>query len=135
MNKSIFLKPLLLVALLGPAAAAVVAEPAAPSNLTVVAVSANEVNLSWYDNAVDERGYTVQRSEDGISWDTVGKLSRDAGEFRDMALGPETHYVYRVFSHNSSGKSAASNQDAVVTPPLMDLTLDSTDFQVGSILR
>ena len=118
MNKIKLTNSLLLAVLLGPGAVAVVAEdsvaenpvqPAAPTNLTAVAVSADEVSLSWYDNSVDERGYTVQRSEDGISWDTVGNLSSDAGEFRDVAVEPETRYVYRVSSFYYADEPSYSN--------------------------
>ena len=109
-------------------------QPAAPSNLNAVAVAADSVSLSWYDNSADERGFHVQRSEDGISWETIGNPGANSGEFVDTALQPETRYQYRVLSYNLKGESGASNLDAVVTPPLLDFHLDSGDFHVSAIV-
>jgi len=107
--------------------------PAAPSNLNAVAVSAEEVSLSWNDNSADERGFIVERSEDGISWDDIGALQANAGVYLDTGLEPDTRYVYRVSSSTGDGEYSASNEDAVVTPPVMDFTLDSGDLQIGAI--
>lgn len=104
----------------------------APSNLNAVAVSADEVSLSWYDNSVSERGFLVERSEDGINWETVAEVAPDSGEYRDVNLAAGTRYQYRVTSFNSLANSGSSNTDTVVTPPLMDFQLDSGHFQVGA---
>ena len=108
-------------------------QPAAPSNLNAVAAAANEVSLSWYDNSSHEQGFTIQRSEDGISWDTIAELGANTGEYRDLDLEPETRYLYRVHAFNGVGESDASNQDTVVTPPQLDFQLDRNQFQMGAI--
>ena len=104
----------------------------APSNLNAVAVSPDEVSLSWYDNSVSEHGFIVQRSEDGLSWETIAEVGADSGEFRDVNLSAETRYQYRVTSFSGQANSASSNTDIVVTPPLMDFLLDSEHVQVGT---
>ena len=104
---------------------------AAPSNLNAIATSAHEVSLSWYDNSTDERGFYIRRSLDGISWDNVGNLSADAGEFRDAGLDPDTLYMYRVFAYNSSGESQASNRDTAATPAYYNLELS---FSVSALV-
>ena len=137
MNKTTIKKALLLLALAGTGLSDAAAEdtplPVAPSNLNAVVVSADEVSLSWYDNSTDERGFTVERSEDGMSWENIGSPPAGTGEFRDTALEPETRYLYRVFSYNTNGESSSSNEDTVLTPPLMDFQLDSGDIRVGAI--
>jgi len=125
MKTTKILRTLVLITLAWPGAAAAWVEktpqPAAPSNLNAVAAAAKEVSLSWYDNSSDERGFTIQRSEDGISWDTIAELGANTGDYRDLDLEPESRYVYRVHAFNEVGESDASNQDSVMTPPQLDL--------------
>ena len=99
--------------------------PTAPTDLRVVATAADQVSLSWSDNAIDERGYYVQRSEDGITWENIGRVDADSQTYRDVGLNPETMYFYRVFAYNSSGESKTSNRDVASTPGLylMDTSL------------
>ena len=99
--------------------------PTAPTDLRVIATAADQVSLSWSDNAVDERGFYVQRSEDGISWENIGRVDANSQAYSDVGLNPETMYFYRVFAYNSSGESKTSNRDVASTPGLypMDTSL------------
>jgi hypothetical protein len=106
--------------------AAETALPEAPSNLNVVVMSAGMVSLSWYDNSADERGFYIQRSVDGISWEQIHTLDANAGEYRDAGLNPGTTYMYQVFAYNYDGESLASNRDAAITPTYEELGLSLT---------
>jgi hypothetical protein len=106
--------------------------PMAPTDLNVVATAADQVSLSWSDNAVDERGFYVQRSEDGISWESIGRVGTDGEAYRDVGLNPETLYYYRVFAYNSRGESMTSNRDVASTPAVYPM---ETSFTVSSLIR
>ncbi len=53
--------------------------PAAPTNLTVTALKSRKVKLTWTDNAINESGYYVQTSTDGVNWTTYATLTATAG--------------------------------------------------------
>lgn len=69
-----------------------------PTNLTVTAVSYEELDLNWYDNATGEIGYKVYRSMDpnfieGVKTFNIGA---NTTKFRDIGLNPVTRYYYKV---------------------------------------
>ncbi len=90
--------------------------PAAPSDLSGVAVSRTEINLSWTDNATTETGFVVQRSTNGSSWTQIGTPGEDATSFSSTGLKRNTLYYYRVLAYNGSGNSAWSPTISVRTP-------------------
>ena len=137
MNKPVAIRSfctLGLATLLGSASIAISASPdntetpAAPTNLNVVTVSSAEVSLSWYDNSQDERGYYVQRSQDGLVWENLDTLDANSGEYRDVGLDPATRYTYRVFAFNARGESRSSNQGSAITASEQQLELTLNNF-------
>jgi len=70
--------------------------PAAPSNLTAIAVSASQINLAWTDNSNGETGYKVERSTDGVHFTTIADLAANSTSFKDTGLKRNTKYYYRV---------------------------------------
>ncbi|HZL36658.1 MAG TPA: fibronectin type III domain-containing protein [Tepidisphaeraceae bacterium] len=90
--------------------------PAAPTNLTVVAASGTELDLSWTDNSAFADGYILQRSANGGPWVSLPELPSGTTSYNDTALSPNTAYSYRVQAVDTAGPSAFSNVATLTTP-------------------
>ncbi|HUR58813.1 MAG TPA: hypothetical protein VM029_13960 [Opitutaceae bacterium] len=88
----------------------------APSNLTASAVSASQVNLSWTDNSTTESGFRLERSTDGVSFQSVLWTDPDVRTVSDTTTAPATLYYYRVSARRGGEFSAPSNTVTVTTP-------------------
>jgi fibronectin type 3 domain-containing protein len=97
--------------------AAPVASPAAPTALAAVAVSDRQIHLSWTDTAVDEAGFQIERSLDGLDFTQVGAVGAQVVTFTDSGLEPETAYYYRVRSFNAAGASDYAEATSATTLP------------------
>jgi hypothetical protein len=91
--------------------------PAAPSNLTALAVSSHQVNLSWTDNSTDATGFVIQRLEANGAWTTIAGVDAGVTTFSDTTVKPTQTYQYRVFAtNNDTGNSPFSNVTQPVCP-------------------
>jgi len=102
-------------------AADVSSAPTAPSGLTANAVSASQVDLAWMDNASNEDGFVIERSDDlGATWNQVvdpgNPTLADVTTFSDTTVSPVGTYQYRVYAFNANGNSLPSNVAEVTTP-------------------
>ncbi len=98
-----------------------------PTNLTGVAISGSQIDLSWIDNAVNEEGYYVDRSTTGgATWTALTTLPADSNGYSDMTATPGTTHYYRVSAFNSNDVSAYSNQAIFTTAPAAPGTLTAT---------
>ncbi len=88
--------------------------PNRPTGLTVTAVSANRVALSWRDNSGDEDGFRIRRIHLDGPTDTL-EVGRDQTAYNDTGLEPDTKYFYSVWAFNSDGGSQLSNRVEVTT--------------------
>jgi ELWxxDGT repeat protein len=91
-----------------------VAAPAAPSALTAVPASGNEVDLSWSDNSDNEAAFLLERSatEDfGTVAESV-KLPAGVTHYRDAGLAPASTYFYRARAVNRAGESTVARASA-----------------------
>ena len=85
--------------------------PAGPTELTAVAEGEEAIALSWsgpdrlYDHPV--RGYEVEASEDGERWTTL-ETRVDGASYTHRGLEAGSTRYYRVYAHNSEGRSLAS---------------------------
>jgi FtsP/CotA-like multicopper oxidase with cupredoxin domain len=117
--------------------------PAAPSGLTATAVTSAQVDLAWTDNATNEDGFVIERSDyDAVggvwsAWSPVDVLTAaDVTTFSDTTVAPVSTYQYRVYAFNANGDSLPSNVVEVTTPDVppaapTDLTAPSvTSTQV-----
>ncbi len=89
--------------------AAAAAPPAAPDSLVLAGSGVDHIGLSWFDNAIDETGFSVERSPDGSSWVQVAGLPADTQSFTDLGLAAGSDYFYRVSAFNDGGASDYSN--------------------------
>ena len=91
--------------------------PAAPSNLTAQAVSANQINLAWADNSSDEAGFKIERCT-GVgctNFSQVATVGANVASYSNTSLTAATSYTYRVRATNAGGDSAYSNIASATT--------------------
>lgn len=80
------------------------AAPAAPTNLTATTASARQINLTWQDNATNEKNYYVERSPNGSnSWKVIATLGANVVSYQDTGRTQNTTYYYRV--HCKAGRA------------------------------
>ena len=112
--------------------------PRAPSGVVVTAVSHRKMSVTWLDNASNETGYQIQRSDaSGDAWAEVGVVNADSTSFVDDGLLPSTRYSYRVIAYNEGGYSSpsdpagATTDQAPVAPAApTDVVADASDTEV-----
>jgi hypothetical protein len=111
--------------------------PAAPTGLAASAASQSQINVSWADNAGNESGYRVERSDDGAGgWSQVADLGANATSYNDTGLPASTEYFYRAYAHNGAGNSAVSNTDNATTddpPAFIDQSSTGSTTQEGTV--
>jgi len=109
--------------------------PAAPTDLTAEAVSANTIELAWTDNADDETSFEVEMSTDGETFAWVETLPADTVAWANGDLAPETRYWFRVRAIGAESDSAWSNVADATTlsdilvpaaPTDLEATVDGT---------
>ncbi len=116
---------------------AAVTIPAAPSNLTAVAASSSQINLSWSDNSSNESGFKVERAPASAGpWTQIGTTA--SVSYSDTGLFASTTYWYRVRAWNSAGDSGYSNSasattQAAATAPAAPSNLSATAVSASQI--
>ena len=93
----------------------VVDPPAAPSSLAAAPVSSSAIDLNWTDNAVDENGFSVERSLNGVDYAAIATVGADVSVYSDTGLSSSTSYTYRVLAYNDGGNSTYSNSASATT--------------------
>jgi len=93
--------------------------PAAPTNLTAVAVSGEAIDLTWVDNAVDETLYRIQRAQDNFgvpgTWGNIATVGANVTTYQATGLGNGTTYWFRVRAENAIGNSAWTPEVSATT--------------------
>jgi fibronectin type 3 domain-containing protein len=90
--------------------------PLEPTDLAATSVTFDEVALTWTDNADDEGGYRVERSENGVDFTRIATLAANTTAFTDVDVAEQTTYYYRVSAFNAAGRSGFSNTLEVLIP-------------------
>ena len=93
----------------------VVQQPSKPSNVGATAVSADQIDVTWSDNADNETGFKIERKTAGGSYSEIKIAEANATRFQDKNLSANTQYTYRVRAYNGSGNSAYSSEASATT--------------------
>jgi hypothetical protein len=118
--------------------------PQAPANLTLNAVSSEQVNLSWEDNASNENGFSIECREIPLQNDFVeiATVNSNVTNFETKGLKPQTQYVFRVRAFNNSGYSSYAPEVYISTPApgvkfliIVSNPLYRTDTVAASVAR
>jgi len=97
--------------------------PNAPTNLNAAPVSMTQINLSWADNSNNETGFAIERSTDGVNWQSLGSVSANATTHADVGLACGTSYSYRVRAAGNGGTfSSYTNTASATTSPCIKPT-------------
>jgi len=119
--------------------------PAAPTTLVATLQAGPQVRLTWRDNAINENGFVIERSTDGVNFTQIATAParNNTGNvtFTDTtikAAQTTQSYTYRVAAGNVAGLSAfvTSNTIAVgvVVPPAAPSNLVAT-LQAGPLVK
>ena len=91
-----------------------------PTNLTAALGSGPVVVLTWMDNAVNETGFVVERSTDGVNFAPIATVAPRAGtggvKWTDNTVVAGGTYTYRVAATSVAGSSPYSNLATVAVP-------------------
>lgn len=93
--------------------------PRAPTGFQAIAISHKQIDLSWQDNATNEAGYRISRSEDNLTFVDLPEavfLSPNSTSFSDRNLIASKRYFYRVLAINNIGESAYASAEATTQP-------------------
>jgi hypothetical protein len=110
--------------------------PAAPSNLTAIAVSQTRINLNWTDNSDNESGFEIARSHNGIDWTTLVTVSANTTSYNHTGLTCGTTHYYRFRAYNAGGDSNYSNvagSTTVVCTPAAPSNLNAASISQTEI--
>ncbi|MEP5612860.1 MAG: LamG-like jellyroll fold domain-containing protein [Cyclobacteriaceae bacterium] len=103
--------------------------PFASSDLFTTEVSSSQIDLSWTDNALNETGYTIERSDgNNFSYSFLATAASDATSFSDNTVSLASGYFYRVVA-NGMYDSNPSNEKfgSTIAPPGVALEFDGVD--------
>ncbi|WP_315818582.1 fibronectin type III domain-containing protein [Paraflavitalea speifideaquila] len=101
--------------------------PAPPTALAGLATAGSEVLLSWEDNAPNESGFEVERSENGVDFIKVTTTPANQLNYASTGLLVNTPYQFRVRAINTYGNSAWSNTIVIPTLNQSGILTDVTD--------
>ena len=83
--------------------------PAAPSEVSAIALSASQVKITWKDNSDSEAGFKILRKPaNGYYFLPVAEVGKDITTFSDSNMTAGMRYYYKIVSYNATGSSESS---------------------------
>jgi fibronectin type 3 domain-containing protein len=107
------------------------AVPAAPTGLTATLQVGPQVNLAWTDNATDETGFVVERSDNGGAFSVLANLGADSVSYVDTTVLTGNSYDYRVAAFNDNGSSAFAVSNPVTVPTDPTVPIPPSDLEAN----
>ena len=89
--------------------------PNPPTNLSAVAVSSSQINLSWTDASNNESGFEVFRSTDNTNFSKIADVGANATTYANTGLNASTRYYYYVGSQRGGTPSRTKSNTADAT--------------------
>lgn len=89
-----------------------------PSGLTASPTSNSTIDLNWQDNTVNEDGFKIARSTDGVNYTDIDTVASNVTTYTDSGLTFNTTYHYEVRGYNTSGDSNTVSASATTTNSL-----------------
>jgi len=103
--------------------------PEKPTNLISEVTASSKIKLSWQDNADNEDGFKVFRSENNENnFQEITQVGEDVTEFEDENLTDGTTYFYKIAAFNLAGDSPFSQVTSATTwePPSVPTNVVAT---------
>ena len=104
--------------------------PMAPTELTLDQVSANQIKLTWKDNANNETGFKIERAADREEvYQLIGTVGANTTTYTDNNAPSGTRYEYRVYAYNATGKSVEYSINGIeMCPVVVTDRIDNISF-------
>lgn len=99
------------------------AVPPSPTNLSAAAISSTQIDLTWQDNAINENGFRILRSTDGVLFTQIAHINKNLTTYQSKGLSPGTLYYFRIRAYNGVGNSGFSNIASAATNAASALAL------------
>jgi hypothetical protein len=89
--------------------------PFYPTDVKATAMATNRIDLTWTDNALNEYGYSIERSLDGTNFLQLCAPAANATSYSDTDVSAGTRYYYRIQAQSTNGNSAFSDIVSALT--------------------
>jgi PKD repeat protein len=89
--------------------------PITPGNLVATAVSSNQIRLTWQDNSLDETGFRIENSTNGVNFSPRASIAANVASYNVTGLNANTSYYFRIYSYRASEVSTYSNIASATT--------------------
>lgn len=94
-----------------------------PITLDAIAISVNEIYLSWIHDSNEETGYVVERSAgNNQNFSAIDTLESNSKEYTDKGLLTDTQYFYRIKTIYNDLSTEYSNEENKLTSPFEEQT-------------
>lgn len=108
----------------------------APTGLTALPLSQTAIQLNWTDNANDETGFVIERTENRDIWEQIALLSANVSQYDDVALVCGETHTYRVRAERNgeySDYSSSATATTIACPPLAPSSLSAVALSASQI--
>lgn len=107
--------------------------PPAPTISYAQSWGSSVVAIYWSSATPNTEGFRLERSTDGMSWETAATVAWSQTAWYDEGRTPDQQVCYRVFAFNRLGDSPPSDPAACVTPPAAPTNLEAKPAGSGAI--
>ncbi|MFA5795483.1 MAG: DUF2341 domain-containing protein [Candidatus Brocadiia bacterium] len=105
-----------------------------PVNFIANVVSTSRIDLSWQDFMVNEDGFKIERSLDGVNYSVLANVNANTTSYSDAGLNSGTAYYYRIKAYRfTGGDGAATVATASTVIPVAPSNLITTTVRSSAI--